>query len=133
MYKIMPIYIYKHPKKEEYKEVVQTMNEDHVYFDEDGVEWKREWTNPQLNCESNIDPFSNTAFIEKTGNMKGTYGDMQDYSKELSEKRASMNGGVDPVKKTYYDNYAKKRRGARHLSELREKGFESKNIKIDYD
>ena len=133
MYKIMPIYIYKHPEKEEYKEIIQTMNEEHIYIDEDGAKWKREWTNPQLNCESNIDPFSNSDFINKTGNMKGSLGDMQNYSKELSEKRASMNGGVDPVQKKYYDNYAKERRGARHMSELKAKGFENKNIKIDYD
>ena len=86
----MPVYIYKHPKKEEYIEVIQSMNEDHVYFDEDGLEWNREFTNPQLNCESNIDPFDNNAFIEKTGKMKGTYGDMIDLSSEMSEKRKSV-------------------------------------------
>jgi hypothetical protein len=129
----MPIYIYKHPEKEEYIEVIQSMNEEHIYLDEDGLEWKREWTNPQLNCESNIDPFDNTAFVEKTGKMKGSYGDMLDLSKEMSEKRKSSHGGVDPVKEKYYDNYAKERKGARHPSEARDKGYESKSIKIDYD
>lgn len=129
----MPTYIYKHPEKEEYIEVIQSMNEDHVYFDENGVEWKREWTNPQLNCESNIDPFSNTDFIEKTGKMKGTVGDVQNYSKELSEKRAAMNGGVDPVKQQYYKNYSKQRKGAKHPNELKERTFENKNFKITYD
>lgn len=129
----MPIYIYKHPEKEKYIEVIQSMKDDHVYFDEDGLEWKREWTNPQLNCESNIDPFNNSDFIEKTGKMKGTVGDMQEYSKELSAKRASMNGGVDPVKQNYYKNYSKERGGAKHPNQQKERTFENKNFKITYD
>ena len=133
MYKIMPTYVYKHPKKEEYIEVIQSMNEDHTYFDKEGLEWKREWTNPQLNCESNIDPFSNVDFINKTGKMKGTYGDVQDLSKEMSEKRASMSGGVDPVKEKYYSNYSSTRKGAKHLQQMKEKSFETKNFKVDYD
>lgn len=133
MYKIMPIYIYKHPKKEEYIEVIQSMKEEHVYFDEAGLEWKRVFTNPQLNCESNIDPFSNADFINKTGKMKGTIGDMQDYSREMSEKRASMHGGIDPVKEKYYQDYAKKRKGAEHPDKMKKRIFENKNVKITYD
>tara|TARA_B110000495_G_scaffold90411_1_gene78086 strand:+ start:891 stop:1280 length:390 start_codon:yes stop_codon:yes gene_type:complete len=129
----MPTYVYKHPEKEEYIEVIQSMNEDHTYFDKEGLEWKREWTNPQLNCESNIDPFSNSDFIEKTGKMKGTVGDMQDYSKELSQKRAEMNGGVDPVRQKYYSNYSKQRKGAKHPNQQKERSFESENFKINYD
>ena len=68
----MPIYIYKHPEEEEYIEVVQGMNDDHVYFDKDGLEWKRQWSLPQVSSEGgDINPFDNTAFIDKTGKMKG--------------------------------------------------------------
>ena len=49
---------------------------------------------------------------------------------EMSEKRKSVHGGIDPVKQRYYDNYAKERKGARHPSEAREKGYESKNINL---
>jgi hypothetical protein len=129
----MPTYVYKHPEKEEYIEIIQLMNDDHVHFDEDGLEWKREWTNPQLNCESNIDPFDNAAFVEKTGKMKGSYGDMLDLSKEMSEKRESAHGGVDPVKEKYYKNYSKERKGAKHPNESRDKAYESKSVKITYD
>ena len=129
----MPIYIYKHPSREEYVEVIQTMTEEHVYTDQEGLEWKRVFVNPQLNCSSNIDPFNNNAFIEKTGSMKGTYGDMLDYSKEMSEKRKSLNGGIDPVKDSYYKNYSAQRKGSKHPNEIKEKGYESKNVKIDFN
>ena len=129
----MPTYVYKHPEEERYIEVIQSMNDEHVYFDENNLEWKRVFVNPQLNVESNVDPFSNTDFIEKTGKMKGTYGDMMDLSKELSEKRKDANGGVDPVKENYYKQYSNERKGAKHPQQLREKGYESDNVKITYD
>ena len=78
----MPIYIYKHPNKEKYIEVAQSMNEDHVYFDENGLEWKREWVNPQLNTTSSIDPWDNASFVNTTSNTKGNMGDLIDRSKE---------------------------------------------------
>ena len=128
----MPLYVYKHPDKENYIEVVQTMKEEHVYVDEDGVSWKRVFVNPQLSCSSSIDPFDNKAFINKTGEMKGSYGDMLDLSKEMSEKRKEVSGGKDPVKEAYFEKYTKERKGAKHPSQLKE-GFENKNIKITYD
>ena len=128
----MPTYIYKHPEEEKYIEVIQTMKEDHVYFDEDGLEWKRVYTNPQLNTEAGIDPFSNVQFIEKTGKMKGTYGDMQDLSREMSEQRKKIIGGKDPVQEAYYKKYSKERKGAKHPDQLK-KPYESKNVKIDCD
>jgi hypothetical protein len=128
----MPTYVYKHPEEEKYVEIIQTMKEDHVYFDEDGLEWKRVFTNPQLNTEAGIDPFDNVQFIEKTGKMKGTYGDMQDLSREMSEQRKKITGGKDPVQEAYYKKYSKERKGAKHPDQLK-KPYESKNIKIDWD
>ena len=129
----MPTYIYKHPKKEEYIEIIQSMNDEHVYFDDDGVEWKRQWTNPQLNTESSIDPFDSKAFVERTGNMKGTYGDLQNYSKELSEQRKNIHGGIDPVEQKHFKKYSKERNGAKHVNEMKQRTFENKNWKITYD
>ena len=128
----MPIYIYKHPDHEEYEEVFQGMNDEHVY-EEDGVKWERVFLAPNASVDSDIDPFSSQQFIDATYNKKGSYGDILDYSKEQSEKRAAQNGGSDPVKQKYFDDYSKERRGAKHPKEIREKGYESKNIKIDYD
>ena len=53
------------------------------------------------------DPFSANNYVEKTANMKGTVGDLLDYSAELSERRAEVNGGVDPVKQKSLENYLK--------------------------
>ena len=86
----MPIYVYKHPDEEEYREVFQGMNDKHVY-EEGGVEWKRVFLSPNASI------------------------------------------GKDPVKEKYYDNYAKERGGAERPNRIKEKGYESKNIKIDYD
>ena len=128
----MPIYVYKHPKKEEYIEILQGMNDEHVY-EQDGLAWERVFLAPNASIDSDIDPFNGRQFVDNTAAKKGTVGDMLDYSKELSQKRAEKNGGVDPVKQKYYKNYSKTRGGAKHPKEIREKGYESKNVKIDYD
>ena len=128
----MPIYVYKHPNKEEYVEVLQGMNDEHVY-EQDGLAWERVFLAPNASIDADADPFNSRQFVDATAAKKGTMGDMLDYSKELSEKRAQKNGGVDPVKEKYYENYSKARNGAKHINQIKEKGYESKNVKIDYD
>ena len=129
----MPNYTFKHPDKDEYEEVFFHMNDEPKSFtDEDGVEWQRIFSLPELNTSGGIDPWNNADFVNKTADQKGSYGDLLDRSSELSEKRAQERDGIDPVKQKYYDNYAKKRGGARHTKETKEKGFENKNIKIEY-
>ena len=125
----MPIYIYKHPTEEEYEEVVQSMNDPHTYS-KDGVEWERVFFAPNMAISASDDPFSANNYVEKPANMKGTVGDLLDYSAELSERRAEANGGVDPVKQKYFRNYEKKT-GKKHLAD--KKSYESKNVRIDYD
>jgi len=127
----VPIYVYKHPEKEEFEEVLQGMNDEHVYS-KDGVEWERVFLAPNAAVSAAIDPFNSNSYIEKTGKMKGTVGDMLDLSAELSEKRAAVNGGKDPVKEKFYENYSKERGGAEHPDKAKSK-FENKTIKIDYD
>jgi|TARA_B100000902_G_scaffold393673_1_gene448380 hypothetical protein len=129
----MAIYVYKHPDTDEHREVFQRMNDEHIYIDEFGVEWGRVWTIPHASIDSSIDPFNNQQYIDATHNKKGTIGDMMDLSAELSAKRAEKSGGLDPVKEKFYDNYKKERKGAEHPNRIKEKGYESKNIKIDYD
>lgn len=109
----MPIYIYSHPETGEYVEVVQSMNEDHVYIDDQGVKWNREWTVPQACVKDNIDPFSKNDFVHKTKHKKGTMGDLMDQSRELSEKREKSIGS-DKVKDQYFKDYSKKRNGKLH-------------------
>tara|TARA_R110000744_G_scaffold122405_1_gene227407 strand:- start:245 stop:631 length:387 start_codon:yes stop_codon:yes gene_type:complete len=128
----MPIYVYKHPDTEEYKEVFQGMNDEHVY-EEGGAEWKRVFLSPNASIDNSIDPFNNQQFIDATYKKKGTVGDMMDLSADLSAQRAEKAGGADPVKEKFYNTYAKERGGAEHPNRLKEKGYESKNVKIDYD
>lgn len=111
------IYIYKHPKKEKYLEVVQGVHEVHEYFDKKGLKWERVFTAPNIGIDTKIDEFSQAQFIDKTKNAKGSIGDLMDRSRELSEKRASRNGGVDPIKQKFFDNYAKERKNKRHPSD----------------
>lgn len=106
------------------------MDDEKQYIDDEGVEWKRVFLGSQLSCNADIDPWSNSDFVNKTANKKGSIGDLMDKSAELSEKRAQENGGVDPVKSNYYKNYSKKRGGATH-DDLKPKSFENKHIKID--
>lgn len=127
----MPIYVYQNPETHELIEVVQSMKEEHVFFDKNGLEWNRVFMPSQLNTEGTIDPWSNKDFVEKTRNRKGTYGDLLDRSAELSNARAEKNGGVDPIKKKYFKDYSKKRGGAKH-PEDRKKSIETKNYKIDF-
>ena len=126
----MPEYVFKHPEKNEYVELFFKMNDEKKYSDENGVEWKRVFLPSELNSSGSVDPWNSKSFTEKTGQLKGNYGDILDLSSEMSAARAEKNGGVDPVKKKVYDNYAKKRGGARHPQELKEKTIDNKNIKI---
>ena len=127
----MPMYTFEHPESGETKDVFFGMNDDKIHIDEDGVEWKRVLHSPQLNTTSSIDPWSNSDFVNKTANTKGTLGDLMDRSSELSAQRAQENGGVDPIKEKYYKKYSEERRGAVHPD--KKKSYESKNVKIDFD
>lgn len=128
----MPEYLYQHPESEEVISVIQGMNEEHKFIDDQGIEWKRIFLNPTMSIDSqSIDPFSEQQFMEKTANMKGTVGDMMDYSKELSRQRAEQRGN-DPVKTKMFDDY-KKKTGVKHMKDKPEKkSFENKYIKVDY-
>ena len=112
----MPIYLYKHPQSEKVIEVFQKMNDAHVYKDDNGVEWDRIFLAPNAAIDLDADPFSNSQFIEKTANA-GSMGEMWDRSAEMSRKRASQSGGVDPMKGKYYKKYSDNRGGAKHLSD----------------
>jgi hypothetical protein len=126
----MPAYLYQHPETEEVKEIIQGMNEDHEFIDEDGIKWNRLWSSPQLNTEAGIDPWSKNDFLDKTKDTKGNMGDLWDRSKEMSESRAKENDGVDPVKEKYFKKYSKERMGARHPDQ--KKVYENHQMKVEY-
>ena len=129
----MPLYTYKRASTGEHRDVLQSMNDIHSYSGSNGDEsdWKRVYLAPNASIDTNIDPNNRTKFVETTSSKKGaTMGEMMDYSRELSDKRASQNGGVDPVKQKYFEKYSKERNGAKHPEQM--KTYESKNVKIEY-
>jgi hypothetical protein len=127
----MPIYLYQNQETEEIREIIQSMNEKHVYYGDGGNEnWIRIFTIPTASIDTKQDPFSANQFLDRTRSKKGTYGNMLDYSAELSQQRASIIGGEDPIKQKYYEQYSKDRRGAKHPDKMK-KTFENKHIKVE--
>ena len=109
----MPEYLYENPETGEVIRVVQSISEEHTYSEE-GVEFDRVFTVPNMSIDAAADPFSAEQFRQKTKNMKGTMGDMWDYSKELSEKRKESLGGKDPIRQKAEKEYSKKRKGMKY-------------------
>jgi hypothetical protein len=109
----MPLYTYEHPETEELVDIVQSMKEDHVYIDSEGVKWNRVFYAPEASTDSSIDPFDREAFKSKTFNKKGSYNDVLQKSKELGQMRKDKLG-YDPVQKKYFKDYSSKRRGIKH-------------------
>lgn len=107
----MALYLFKNPKTGEIKEVIQSVHDEHSYY-EDGVKFEREFVNPQISIDTKIDCQSSIDFVEKTGRKRGTVNDLWQTSAELSEKRARIHG-EDPIKKEYQKKY-KETRGKDH-------------------
>lgn len=110
----MPIYIFENPSTGEVIEIVQTIREEHIYVDKAGVQWSRVFTVPNTSFDSQIDPFNNQAYVDKTGKQKGvSMGDMYEQSKTASSKR-KQKLGFDPVEKKHFKDWSDKRCGKRH-------------------
>ena len=107
------LYIFEHPDTGEIVEVIQRMKDKHEYVDEEGTEWKRVFTSPGATIDTQVDPFSNTQFVDKTRGKGMTMGQLWDESAEASRKREKTLG-KDPVKEKYFKNYSKNRNGMKH-------------------
>lgn len=129
------VYQFKNKKTGKIIDVVMPMKEYKHYCGENGDEdfWERVYDLPQVNIGNAkvVDPFDNKGFVNKTANMKGRYGDLLDYSSELSDRRAALNGGEDPIKRKYFDDYKKKTKGKKHIKD-RPKKIETKNATIEF-
>jgi len=123
----MPIYLFQNPNTGEIKEVVQKMNDLHVYK-EDGLLWNRLFTIPQASIDTDIDPLSQNSWNEKTRNKTGTMGDLIDKSRELSDKREKIIG-KDPIREKYFDDFRKTSKGAYHQDDPRKKQEADKRLK----
>jgi hypothetical protein len=110
----MPFYTYINPDTKESIDIVQSINENHVYIDKNGLEWQRVFTVPEVNTHGTLKAdTTEKQFSEYTRNQKGSMGDLYDRSAELSEKRKKIYG-KDPVKNKYYKDWSKKRKGKVH-------------------
>ena len=109
----MPEYLFENPDTGEVISITQGIDEEHSYSEE-GRLFNRVFTVPNASIDGDVDPFSAQQFTEKTKNMKGSMGDIWDYSSELSERRKKDNNGVDPVRKKAEKKYSKKRRGMKY-------------------
>jgi len=110
----MPIYTYIHPDTEDTIDLIQSVHEEHIYIDDSGVEWKRVFSAPEINTKGSLKAdCTPKEFSEFTKNTKGSVGDLWDRSAELSEKRKKVYG-QDPVKKKYFEEWSKKRKGKIH-------------------
>jgi len=107
----MPVYIYENPKTKDVIEIIQSVNDEHIYIDKNGLKWNRIFTVPQVGIDTKLDAFSTSKeFAEKTRNKKDNVGQLWDRSKELSEKRKDK-FGEDKLKNAYLDKWSKKRKG----------------------
>ena len=126
----MPFYIFQHPESKEVIEVQQRMRDKHVYVDDSGTEWKRVFTNPNAAIDTRPDVYSTAQMARSVDNKKETYGELQDRSKEASEKRISQNG-YDPLKQQWFDDYAKKRKGKKHIEDPKAGESGAKIVGVD--
>lgn len=124
----MPQYLFEHPNTGEVIEIVQKMNDAHIYTDLNGVEWKRVFVNPKISFDTNIGVHSEKDFVQKTMNKNYTVGDLWEKSSELSEKRKEKEG-FDKVKEKAMSDYEKKTNGKKHPA--RKQKIETKDFIIE--
>ena len=118
----MPLYIFQHPDTGEEMEVVQSMKDEHVYTDAEGVEWNRVFFAANASIDTQADCFSKKDFVRRTAKQGMTVGDMWDLSKEMSNQRTKKSG-KDPIKEKHFKNYEKKRKGLKHDNDPKKKGL----------
>lgn len=127
----MPVYLYSNPENEaEVVEIVQSINDDHVYS-RGGVKWNRVFTVPTSSVDTKWDADDPKSFVEKTGNKRGTLGEIQDKAKELSLQREKRDG-VDHVKEQFYKDYSNARAGKEH-PDVKKRKMKKKLSKTNFE
>lgn len=125
----MPYYSFTNDETGEFKDLFFHMGDKKEYVDENGKHWRRIYYAVNASIDTKIDPFSAKDFVHKTGNKKGTMGEVMDLSAELSEKRSESTGKGDPVKQKLFSDY-KNKVGKKHLLD-KPKVIENSKVKID--
>ena len=124
----MPLYEFINDDTQETIDVFFHMNDEKRFIDENGKEWRRLYSSPNAAVDTKIDPFSAKQFVEKTGNKKGSVGDLMDRSSELSKIRAQKEG-KDSVREKYIANY-QKNTGKKFLDTNSPKVIEKNGFKV---
>ncbi len=129
----MPLYIFSNPSDDnDIIEVVMSVHDNHEYI-RDGIKWNRNFTKPTAAIDTKNDAFDHKKNLHKIASTKGSLGDMQDFAKEQSVKREEKLGKKDPVKQKFFDSYAEKRGGKRHVEERQAKAKElTKDVMIKF-
>lgn len=79
---------------------------------------QRIFTPPNMGFDTKVNPHDLNALTRKTGNMKGTIGNLWDAAAEASEKR----GPNDPIKQKALKDYAKLRGGKQYRPAKKQPG-----------
>lgn len=98
------------------------MSEEHIFTDEKGVVWERQFVNPQVAINSVIDPNDKKSFVDKTRGKNYNLGELWSLSQECSEKREGMSG-VDEVRVKAEQKYSEKTKGAKHPHRKKQEKF----------
>ena len=105
------MYLFINPETGESREEFQRMEDEHVFVDENGLEWQRQFTPHNVGKDTDCDPFNSKQFVEKTRGKNLSVGDLWDMSADMAIKREAQAGGKDPIKEKYDAKEKKKRKG----------------------
>ena len=128
----MPYYDFLNEETNEVREIFFHMRDEKQYNGEDGTEigqWRRLYTSPQLSIDTDFDPRNKEEFMRR-GEKYKDLGSVIDKSRELSEKRAQKDG-LDNVKQAFFDQYAKDRKGKKHIQDRPDK-IENSRVVVDF-
>lgn len=112
----MPLYTFQSSDGELLHVTMDTKQPSDAYHAQkkNGKTFKRVYETPRISIDSRVG-VSRSEFERATTNKKGlTVGQMEELSKEMSERRAEKEG-VDIVKEKYYETYEKDT-GTKHQS-----------------
>jgi hypothetical protein len=117
----MPLYSYIDDRDDKVYDIVQGMNDVHEATAPDGYKLSRLWMKPLMSVDAKLNPNDPQSFVKYTNSRKGSYGELLDLSKELTQQRKDKNAGYDQVEQDMFTNYSKTRAGREHPDQKKQK------------
>jgi len=131
------IYSFKNSETDETIDISMSMKDYAHYKGESGKEecWERIYDVPQISMSNTsckkVNPWDVNSYVNRTNEIKGSYGDLQDMSQEMSDIRATQSDtGEDPLKRKHFDKY-EKNNGKKHIAD-KPKTIESSIAKVEF-